>query len=260
MKIWHMSGAGNDFLVVDARNKIFDMEKMAKKLCSFYGADGFMALDNSCIADIKLHFYNNDGSRAQMCGNGARCICRFAFDNRIVDEKMCVETDAGLVFGERIDDCVYKIKLNDPQNLKIDSDNGLDYVEVGVHHTCVEVSNVDWFKKDEFLLRARDIRFSSEYQNGTNVNFYSIIDKNTVKILTYERGVEDFTFACGTGSGAVAVILWAQRRLNCGKVTVKNQGGDLRVSVCEKNGEVDAVYLEGNTEILKIFDLVEEEL
>lgn len=259
MKIWHMSGAGNDFLVVDARNKIFDMEKMAKQLCSSYGADGFMALDNSCIADIKLHFYNSDGSRAQMCGNGARCICRFAFDNRIVGEKMCVETDAGLIFGERIDDSVYKIKLNDPQNLKIDSNNGLDYVEVGVPHTCVEVSGVDWLKKDEFLLRARDIRFSSEYKNGTNVNFYSIIDKNTVKILTYERGVEDFTLACGTGSGAVAIVLWAQGRLNCGKVTVENQGGDLSVFVCENDEKIDAVYLVGNTEILKIFDFFEEE-
>ena len=86
MKCWHLSGAGNDFMVIDARGQEFDFEKMAKELCAKTGADGFMAVDNSSVADFKLHFYNADGTRGEMCGNGARCICRFAFEQGIVHE------------------------------------------------------------------------------------------------------------------------------------------------------------------------------
>ena len=216
MRAWHMSGAGNDFIVVDARNKSLNMEMLAKELCAQYEADGFMALDNSCIADIKLHFYNSDGSRAQMCGNGARCICRYAFDNGIVGEAMSVETDAGLVFGERINEDVYRIKLNTPKDVELNKKDGVDYALVGVPHACVEVLNLDWNNTDELALKAREIRYDPIFENGANVNFYSKIDENTVKILTYERGVEDFTLACGTGSGALATVLWHKGELRNG--------------------------------------------
>ena len=86
MQCWHMSGAGNDFMVIDARGLTLDFEKMAKELCALSGADGFMAVDHSEKADFKLHFYNSDGSRGEMCGNGSRCICRFAYDHGIAGE------------------------------------------------------------------------------------------------------------------------------------------------------------------------------
>ena len=120
MTVWYMNGAGNSFAVIDARNISIDMSDMAKKLCQERNCDGFMALDNSDIADFKLHFYNCDGSRAQMCGNGARCICRFAYDNKIVGEQMRVETDAGIVVGSRIRDNIYSVKLNTPKDIKLD--------------------------------------------------------------------------------------------------------------------------------------------
>ena len=80
MKVWHMSGAGNDFMVLDARDKTLNFEALAKELCAKTGADGFMAVDYASDADFTLHFYNSDGSRGEMCGNGSRCICRFAYD------------------------------------------------------------------------------------------------------------------------------------------------------------------------------------
>ena len=80
MKVWYMNGAGNDFMVLDARGKTYEFEKLALELCKLTGADGFMAVDHAQKADFKLHFYNADGSRGEMCGNGARCICRFAYD------------------------------------------------------------------------------------------------------------------------------------------------------------------------------------
>ena len=95
MNVWYMNGAGNDFMVIDARGKELDFEKLALELCPITGADGFMAVDYSDKADFRLHFYNSDGTRGEMCGNGARCICRFAYDNGIAGENMVVETDAG---------------------------------------------------------------------------------------------------------------------------------------------------------------------
>ena len=78
MTVWYMNGAGNDFMVIDARGKEYDFGTLSKELCKLTGADGFMAVDYSDKANFKLHFYNSDGSRGEMCGNGARCICRFA--------------------------------------------------------------------------------------------------------------------------------------------------------------------------------------
>ena len=104
MKVWYMNGAGNDFMVIDARGLNLDFEKLALELCKKTGADGFMAVDYSEIADFRLHFYNADGSRGEMCGNGARCICRFAYDMGIAGQSMVVQTDAGLVPGKRIDE------------------------------------------------------------------------------------------------------------------------------------------------------------
>ena len=254
MKAWYMSGAGNDFVVIDTRNIIVDMEKTSKELCSVYGADGFMALDNSCIADVKLHFYNSDGSRAEMCGNGARCICRFAFDNGIVKEKMSVETDAGIVFGERLAENIYRVRLNDPQDVELNKKDGIDYAVVGVPHACAEVSELDWENSGALISKAREIRFDPIFEKGANVNFYLRENENTVKILTYERGVEDFTLACGTGSGAVATVLFTSGKIFGDAITVKNKGGDLKISVCQVDGKIESLYLEGNAEILEMFD------
>ena len=109
MKVWYMNGAGNDFMVMDARGGKYDFEALALELCKLTGADGFMAVDVSDKADFRLHFYNADGSRGEMCGNGSRCICRFAFDLGIAGETMSVETDAGIVYGRRLNVTVYPL-------------------------------------------------------------------------------------------------------------------------------------------------------
>ena len=220
MKLWYMNGAGNDFAVVDARGVSFEMSDMAVRACQMLGADGFMALDKSDVADFKLHFYNSDGSRAQMCGNGARCICRFAYDNGIVGERMSVETDAGTVFGERISEDRYKVRLNLPTDIRLDVINRVDYRK----------------------------RFDA------NVNFYSRISESEVRNLTYERGVEDFTLACGTGSAAVAAALWSKGELFGNSLTVKNKGGELTVTIESRENEIIALYLEGSAEVDKIVE------
>lgn len=258
MKVWYMNGAGNDFMVIDARDKQLDFSSLALELCKRTGADGFMAVDHSEVADFRLHFYNSDGSRGEMCGNGSRCICRFAYENGIAGENMTVETDAGIVHGQRISESQYRVKLNNPGILDLHRKPDCAYVELGapgVPHAVKEVPDLCWEQAEELRPMAKALRHDPAFPKGANANLYTWLDDETVRILTFERGVEDYTLACGTGSASTAVTLWAREKLPGGKLTVKNKGGDLTVAVEGKNGIVSALYLEGPTEVVKIFEL-----
>ena len=178
MKVYYMNGAGNDFMVIDARGQNLDFENLALKLCKLTGADGFMAVDHSEIADFKLHFYNADGSRGEMCGNGARCICRFAYDHGIAGESMTVETDAGLVPGWRIDENQYRVKLNNPGVLDLNRKGSIAYVELGnpgVPHAVAEYDGDLWADADAIWDHMRVLRYDPAFPKGANVNFYQVI-------------------------------------------------------------------------------------
>ena len=258
MNVWYMNGAGNDFMVIDARGKQYDFEKLTLELCKLTSADGFMAVDNSDKADFKLHFYNSDGSRGEMCGNGARCICRFAYDNGIAGGQMVVETDAGLVPGWRLSENQYKVKLNNPGVLDLNRKSDAAYVELGdpgVPHAVREVPGLTFEKKDEYWEMAKALRHDPAFPKGANANLYTWTGENEVRILTFERGVEDYTLACGTGSGSVAVALWASGRLPGGRLAVQNQGGTLTVTIEGQEGEVSSILLEGPTEVVRVYEV-----
>ena len=253
MRAWHMSGAGNDFVVLDARGKQLDLQTMAVTLCTQTGADGFLAVDDSQIADFKLHFYNADGLRGEMCGNGARCVCKFAFDHGIAGETMTVETDAGLVYGWRLGENQYRIRLNNPGVVDLQRLPGTAYVELGdpgVPHSVTLCPDLDWGPKDSLKADFLAIRHNRAFPKGVNVNFYCLLTDTCVRILTFERGVEDFTLACGTGSASVAVALWLQGKLPGGKLIVENPGGTLEITLEGENGQIAALYLEGPAEVL----------
>ena len=258
MQCWHMSGAGNDFMVIDARGLTLDFEEMSKELCALSGADGFMAVDYSERADFKLHFYNSDGSRGEMCGNGSRCICRFAYDHGIAGENMVVETDAGLVSGRRLSESQYLVKLNNPGIVDLNRKGDIAYVELGnpgVPHAVVEVPGLNWEQAEELREQGKSLRYDPAFPKGANVNFYSWIGEGKVRVMTYERGVEDYTLACGTGCGSTAVTLWLRGQLHGGKLTAENRGGTLALSVEGENGVVSALYLEGSAVILKEYNI-----
>ena len=260
MKVWYMNGAGNDFMVIDARGLDLDFEALTKKLCAITGADGFMAVDHSEKADFRLHFYNADGSRGEMCGNGARCICRFAYENRIAGEQMVVETDAGLVYGRRLSETQYRVRLNNPGVLDLHRKGDIAYVELGmpgVPHAVAEYSGNLWADADALKESMRALRYDPAFPKGANVNFYTWLAPDAVRILTFERGVEDFTLACGTGSGSLACVLHTAGKLPGGYVTVENRGGTLAVNLESENGQIREVWLEGPTEIAKIFENLE---
>ena len=258
MKVYYMNGAGNDFMVIDARGLTLDFEQLALELCKLSGADGFMAVDHSEIADFKLHFYNADGSRGEMCGNGARCICRFAYDHGIAGEEMTVETDAGLVPGWRIDENQYRVKLNNPGVLDLTRKGPIAYVELGnpgVPHAVAEYDGDLWADADCIWDHMRQLRYDPAFPKGANVNFYQPLGEGEVKVLTFERGVEDYTLACGTGCGSIASTLWMKGRLPGNVLTAHNRGGTLKVTIGGENGEISSILLEGPTEVVKIYEI-----
>ena len=260
MKCLHMSGAGNDFMVVDARGQEseLDFAKMAVALCAKTHADGFMAVGNSDIADFRLHFYNSDGSRGEMCGNGARCICKYAYDHGIAGEAMTVQTDAGLVPGWRIAENLYRIHLNNPSILDFYRRNDAVYVELGepgIPHSVTELPHLYWEMAEFLRPTAKRLRFAGEYPKGANVNFYAWTTDTSVRILTYERGVEDYTLACGTGCGSTASVLWTEGKLPGGVLTCQNKGGTLKVTVRGEEGKVTSLLLEGPAEVLASYEI-----
>ena len=258
MKIWHMNGAGNDFMVIDARGAQFDFSALALQLCAMTGADGFMAVDYAEDADFRLHFYNSDGSRGEMCGNGARCICRFAYEHGIAGEEMTVRTDAGLVRGWRLSESQYRVQLNNPGILDLRRKPDAAYVELGnpgVPHAVKEVPGLSWDDREALREMARALRHDPAFPKGANANLYTWIGEAAVRILTFERGVEDYTLACGTGSGSTAAVLWLSGKLPGGVLRVENPGGTLTVTVEGQDGCVTRLLLEGPTEVTEIFAL-----
>ena len=258
MKVTYMNGAGNDFMVIDARGKALDFSQLALELCKLTGADGFMAVDNSDIADFRLHFYNSDGTRGEMCGNGARCICRFAHALGIVSDEMTVQTDAGIVSGWRMDENQYRVKLNNPGVLDLHRKGEIAYVELGnpgVPHAVNEYTGDLWADAEVLKDQFRALRHDHAFPKGANVNFYQRLGENEVRVLTFERGVEDYTLACGTGTGSVAVTMFLRGQLTGGFLTAHNRGGTLSVSLGAENGAVNSILLEGPTEIVKIYEV-----
>lgn len=258
MRVFHMSGAGNDFAVADVRGLALDLSAVAKDLCEKMDADGFLGVDYAENADFRLHFYNRDGLRGEMCGNGARCVCKFAYDLGLAGESMTVQTDAGPVYGWRLAENRYRVQLNLPSVLQLQQLADTAYVELGapgVPHSVTWLESLEFSQKEALLPRFLAVRHNPAFPKGVNVNFFARLEEARVRLVTYERGVEDFTLACGTGSASVAVVLWKQGLLPGGVLEVENQGGLLTVTVQETDGEISALFLEGPAETLHSLDI-----
>lgn len=260
MKFTKMHGAGNDFIVINMLEENIcedDIPQLAKTLCSRrtgIGADGLM-LTTSPLAegDFRLLFYNSDGSMGEMCGNGARCIARYGYEHRLAGDIQRIETTAGLVIGQRISETMYRIRLNDPsiidlhRKVKIDGTSyDCAYVELGnpgIPHAVVQWPDVS---ENELRELGRKLRYAPEFPKGANVNFVRLIDENSIEAITFERGVEDFTLACGTGSGSIASVMTLKALVSGKDVKVSMPGGELFLSL-ENDTCVHDIYLTGPT-------------
>lgn len=245
MKFVKMQGLGNDFIIVnDMEEKISLIKEQIRLLCDRHfgiGADGLMLVRPSKIYDIKMLFYNQDGTEAAMCGNGVRCFAKFVYDKKIVKKNQFdIETKAGKISPEIIDD---KVQVNmgradfNPQNIPVDieknkimneilSINGKNIVFssvlVGVPHTIIEVENLERYPVKDLGPLIEKHRF---FPFGTNVNFVEALDSKEIKMVTWERGV-GLILACGTGACAVATIMREKEKIK-DRVLIHLPGGDL---------------------------------
>ena len=276
MEFYKMQGAGNDFIIIDNMKLKIPVEKLskiAKKLCQrrvSIGADGFMVVDYpDGDADFKMLFYNKDGSIGEMCGNGARCISRYAYINNIAGEKMTFETGAGIVRSEILEGRLVKVLLNSPELIELNNNIELDgvnyecsYIELGnpgLPHVVVKY-NLQQADENKLCEIGRKIRYYEGFPKGANVNFYQVLDETTSLVKTYERGVEDFTLACGTGSASTAVVLILKGYLKCNYVEIINDGGGLFVEVEKCENKIDKLYLIGSTNVVAIGKVMDEDL
>lgn len=253
MKFSKMCGAGNDFVIIenfDGAIAHSTLPDLAKRLCRRrfgIGADGLMVLERpEQGGDCKMLFYNNDGSTAEMCGNGARCLCRYCVDHGLSKGQPRIETPAGLVTGERIAADQYRIRLNSPSCIRQDVKPGCDYLELGnpgIPHAVLEAD----LSQDRDALReaARALRWDAAFPRGANVNLWQKAGENEIRLLTFERGVEDFTLACGTGTGATVAALTLRGVVSGKQTRVVNDGGVLFVDIVPDGAQI---YLTGGAD------------
>ena len=278
MEFWKMNGAGNDFIVVDDRQDAIPDEKwpeIIRTVCERHmsiGADGFMVVKKPTYGgDYKMLFFNSDGSMGEMCGNGARCICRYGYENGLAGEVQKVETTAGLVTGWRVDRRLYRVRLNDPCNMRLDGKAEVDgvaydcaYVELGdpgIPHAAVPMENLKDCDTQALFQLGRKLRHYKDFPKGANVNFYEIVGPDHVYERTYERGVEDFTYACGTGTGSVVTVLTLLGKVSGKNVRVDMTGGTLYIDVeRDGNGHVTDLFLTGPTNIVCKGEITDEAL
>lgn len=276
MHFTKMNGAGNDFILLDAIAEPFDeaaAPALARALCDrrrSIGADGLMLVTRAeGDADYRMRFYNSDGSLGEMCGNGARCIARYGYENGLSGETQRIETTAGLVTGQRVTKRLYKVRLNDPSVIDLHRSVSVGgtayncaYIELGdpgIPHAIVLMP--DWDERDHDMLRAlgRALRFAEEFPRGANVSFVKVVDVGHVKAITYERGVEDFTLACGTGCGSIAAAL-RLLGLSGDELAISMPGGELTVSLTASGGSVQDIYLTGPTNVVCTGDILDEDV
>lgn len=263
-----MSGSGNDFIIIDHRNPILEetnLVEFIKKVCQrriSVGADGLILVENSDKADFKWRFFNSDGSEAEMCGNGGRCVARFAFLKGISDSNLTFETMAGILSAEVKEKSV-KLELTKPHSLKIDDTILVEgkelvysYINTGVPHTVLFTQDIE---RVDVVKLGRMVRFHPQFApNGTNVNFVRLDNGNQLSIRTYERGVENETLACGTGAVASALIAGFKGR-NSSPISINTRGGEVLKVYFEIEGEdVKKVFLEGDVHIVYEAEMWEE--
>ena len=276
MEFYKMQGAGNDFIIINNMKLNIPADKLpaiAKKLCQrkvSIGADGFMVVDYpEGDADFKMRFFNRDGSIGEMCGNGARCISRYAYKNKIAGKKMTFETGAGIVNSEILVGRLVKVLLNNPEVIRLYNDIEIDginyecsYIELGAPGLPHAVVKYNLKQADVNKLREEGIkiRYYDGFTKGANVNFFEVLNENTALVKTYERGVEDFTLACGTGSASTAAALILKGYLKGNTVKIINDGGELVIEVEKTGDKIDKLYLIGDTNIVAIGKVMDEDL
>jgi diaminopimelate epimerase len=259
-----MVGAGNDFIIIEAREGL-DYAKFTKAVCARQngiGADGVLVLDKSVRSDYRMRILNADGSEAEMCGNGARCMAAYIVANfKPAKTLFGMETLAGEILAEAKGE-VARVRLSDPKdyrpNLNITVANQkleVHYIDTGVPHTVVFVDGLQEVNTNSLGALVRNHpRFAPR---GTNVNFVENTRDGMVSLRTYERGVEAETLACGTGAVAAALVAYLHAHPNI----KKQKDAFMKVSTASKEileitfdldegTKIENVWLKGSAKLI----------
>lgn len=246
-------GTGNDFVIINNHKLFFPKEnhELIRRLCDRkfgIGADGLMLVEEAPGVDFKMVYYNADGNESTMCGNGGRCISAFAYAMGMAEKQGTFLAIDGIHHYEIHGDIV-RLHMIDVAAIKKDTDagDGNFILFTGSPHYVSFRTEID---KMNLVEEARKIRYNKVFASeGINVNF---VEADTGKVLmrTYERGVEDETLSCGTGTVAVALCFAQQNNLEQGRVEILTPGGNLSVSFQHKEGIFTDIWLEGPAKLV----------
>ena len=259
-----LSGAGNDFVIINNLAEVVDSTDtdFVQKLCQrrmSVGADGVLLVEKADDVDFRMRYFNADGGEVETCGNGARCISKFAYLNGIASEQMRFLTNAGIYESEIVGENV-KVRMSDPTDIRLNVplqlDDGLhavSFANSGVPHVVFFVDDLEG--TDVYHL-GQQTRYHDNFKpDGTNANFIRIESSGLIDIRTYERGVEDETLACGTGAIASAIIAATLGKVKS-PVSVKTASGVvLKIHFEVENGAATNVYLEGDARVIYVGEL-----
>ena len=252
IKFTKMVASGNDFVVVESLPSGLPLPSLARKICDRrfgVGADGLLILKQTSPGVIRMRIFNSDGSEAQMCGNGARSAAIYATKKDIK-----IMTLAGIIEA-KVNASTARIKLPEPKNIKLDipikvsaRKLAVNFINTGVPHTIIFVAQIDKINVKDI---GNQVRYHKKFfPAGANVDFVEVLSRDSLNIRTYERGVEDETLACGTGSVASALVFALKTGIS-GKVNVHTKGGEiLKVSFKKDNNQFSDIWLEGRVEVV----------
>jgi diaminopimelate epimerase len=262
-----MSGAGNDFVIIDNRRQILEdnLSTFARVLSERrkgIGSDGVLILEESSKADFLMKYYNADGSFGGFCGNGGRCVARYAFLHGITSSRLTFEA-LGHLYNAEVEGSCVRLKMIDPRDEKLNVTLQWGQKSLRIHQLNTGAPHAVIFLDENQALGStnlssidvhrigREIRYDSYFgTEGTNVNFIALNDDGSLSIRTYERGVEGETLACGTGSVAGALIASKVRGLPSPLKVVPKSKEPLTVEFLGTKDSFTDVYLVGNADIV----------
>ena len=263
MKFFKYQDCGNDYVYIDCLDQNIEIEnpnELAKKISDRHfgvGSDGLILILPSSIADAKMRIFNSDGSEAEMCGNGIRCVAKYIFDNKkSFDESIArIETLAGIKILELIshNDKISRIKVNmgypeflnsfylDENKFKDISHNSAIHISMGNPHLVLLCENIDFFDIKNISSKIQNL---SCFKDGINIDFAQIESQDSIKVRVFERGSGE-TLSCGTGACAAAVAAMSSGFMNTNELIVKLKGGELLVEYTD-----DLVYMTGDANLV----------
>ena len=266
-----MAGGGNDFVILDNRGgEVSDPVALTRRICTAHlsvGADGLILVEQSDRADVRILYFNRDGSRGEFCANGTRCAARFALLAGMAPKKMTVETDAGIVAAEVADGTTVTLSLPSPHGYRAERPLRLpdrqvrgSFIVMGVPHYVLFDDSDLWTRDIVPLGRAIRLHPDLEPDGGANVNFVVVRGEHSIEVRTYERGVEAETLSCGSGVVASVAVSALAGKVSSPVSILTRSGIVFRVSFRREGNELRDVQLTGDARLIFRAELTSDTL